>query len=145
MRSPVSPPDAEYNARIIEEFRANEGRVGGEWDGTPLLLLHHTGARSGRPRLNPLGYLENEGRYLIAASNGAAPAHPHWYHNVMAQPDITVEVGARTLEVHASEAAAEERERLFQLMAERFPQLAEYERQTDRLIPVIILTPTTPR
>jgi deazaflavin-dependent oxidoreductase (nitroreductase family) len=141
----VSSTGGEYNARVIEEFRANKGRVGGEWAGTDLLLLHHTGVRTGRLRVNPVGYLESGGRYLVAASNGAAPAHPNWYHNVMARPDVTVEVGARTIEVRASEAAGAERERLFHLMTERFPQLAQYDRKTDRVIPVIVLTPVARR
>src|SRR5436309_13053962 len=102
----------EANARIIEEFRANHGRVGGAFLGVPLLLLHHTGAKSGTRRINPLAYLADDGRYVVIASRGGAPANPAWYHNLMAHPDVTIEVGADTLDVAASGASGEERERL---------------------------------
>jgi deazaflavin-dependent oxidoreductase (nitroreductase family) len=135
----VSPSD--YNARIIDEFRANEGRVGGSFEGTPLLLLHHTGARSGEKRINPLAYQHDDGRYVVFASKGGAPRNPGWYHNLKAHPDVTIEVGTDTIEVLASEASGEERERLFHTQAERVPQFAEYERRTERAIPVMVLTP----
>lgn len=132
---------AEYNAKLIEEFRANEGRVGGVWEGTPLLLLHHTGAKSQASRVNPVGYLPDGPRYLIFASNGGAPSNPGWYHNLRAQPKTSIEVGSDTIDVIAEEATGDERERLFGLGAARFPQLAEYARNTDRIVPVIVLTP----
>ena len=132
---------AEYNAMVIEEFRANEGRVGGVWEGTPLVLLHHTGAKSGMSRVNPVGYLPDEPRYLIFASNGGAPSNPGWYHNLKAQPKARIEVGSQTIDVLAEEATGEERERLFARGAERFPDLAKHARKTDRAIPVIVLTP----
>ncbi len=135
----TSPPD--FNARIIEEFRANGGRVGGMFDGSDLLLLHHTGAKSGTSRLNPLGYLVDNGRYIVFASKAGAPTNPDWYHNLKAHPDATVEVGTDTIDVVASEATGEERDRLYRTQADRVPQFAEYEKQTDRLIPVIILMP----
>jgi deazaflavin-dependent oxidoreductase (nitroreductase family) len=131
----------EYNGTVIVEFRANEGRVGGIWEGTPLLLLHHIGARSGASRVTPLGYLSDAGRYLIFASNGGAPGNPDWYHNLEGQPNTTIEVGSETIDVMAEEATGEERERLFARGAERFPDIAKYARKTDRLIPVIVLTP----
>src|SRR5262245_51587106 len=118
-----SPED--YNAEVIAEFRANGGRVGGMWEGTPLLILHHTGARSGRDRVTPVAYMGDAGRYVIIGSNGAAPTNPGWYHNLKAQPNITIEVGADTIEAVASEATGEERERLFRTQADRFPQLAD--------------------
>jgi deazaflavin-dependent oxidoreductase (nitroreductase family) len=132
---------ADYNATIIDEFRANEGRVGGRWQGYPLLLLHHTGAKSGKRRINPLAYLGDDGRYVLFAANGGAPSHPGWYHNLTAQPDVTIEVGTKTIDVVASEATGEERERLFRTHAERFPELAEAQRKSDRVFPVIVLTP----
>jgi deazaflavin-dependent oxidoreductase (nitroreductase family) len=135
----MSPSD--HNARIIDEFRANEGRVGGSFEGTPLLLLHHTGARSGEERINPLAYQRDDGRYVVFASKGGAPRNPGWYHNLRAHPNATIEVGTDTIEVLASEASGEERERLFHTQAERIPQFAEYERRTERSIPVIVLTP----
>jgi deazaflavin-dependent oxidoreductase (nitroreductase family) len=135
----MSPSD--HNARIIDEFRANEGRVGGSFAGTPLLLLHHTGARSGEKRINPLAFQRDDGRYVVFASKGGAPKNPAWYHNLKAQPNATIEVGTDTIEVLASEASGEERERLFNTQAERIPQFADYERRTERTIPVVVLTP----
>ena len=137
----MSTTAAEYNAKVIDEFRANEGRVGGMWEGTPLLLLHHTGARSGVSRVNPVGYLPDEPRYVIFASNGGAPSSPDWYHNLKAQPTTRIEVESETIDVVAEEATGEERERLFARGAERFPDLARHARRTDRVIPVIVLTP----
>ena len=137
----MSTSPADFNAKVIDEFRANQGRVGGGWEGTPLLLLHHTGAKSGKDRINPLGHLGDSGRYVVVASNGGAPSSPHWYHNLKAQPNVRIEVGTQTIEVVAHEATGEERERLFRAQVERYPHLAEYERKAGRLIPVIVLTP----
>jgi deazaflavin-dependent oxidoreductase (nitroreductase family) len=135
----TSPTD--FNARIIEEFRANEGRVGGPFEGTPLLLLHHTGAKSGTNRINPLVYLSDHGRYVVFASKAGAPTNPDWYHNLKAQPNVTIEAGTDTIDVVASEATGDERERLYRAQAEQAPQFAEYATKTDRLIPVMVLTP----
>ena len=135
---------ADFNARIIEEFRANEGVVGGMFDGVPLLLLHHTGAKSGKTRINPLAYQGDGGRYVVFASKGGAPTNPDWYHNLMAHPDVTIEVGTETLAAVASEATGEERERLFRTQVENVPQFGEYEKQAGRVIPVIVLTPEAP-
>ena len=138
----MSTSPADFNAQIIEEFHANEGRVGGMFEGSTLLLLHHTGAKSGRSRTNPLGYLKDQGRYVVFASKAGAPTNPDWYHNLKAHPNVTIEVGSDTIEVVANEAIGEERDRLYRTQAERVPQFAEYEKQTDRVIPVIVLTPT---
>lgn len=137
----MSRTAAEYNAKVIDEFRANDGRVGGIWEATPLLLLHHTGAKSGVSRVNPVGYLPDEQRYLIFASNGGAPSNPDWYHNLEAQPNTRIEVGSETIDVVAEEATGEEREHLFARGADRFPDLTTHARKTDRVIPVIVLTP----
>jgi len=137
----MSTSPADFNAQIIEEFRANEGRVGGMFEGVPLLLLRHTGAKSGASRVNPLAYQSDNGRYVVFASKGGAPSNPDWYHNLKAQPDVTIEVGTDTIDVVASEVSGEERERLFRTQAERVPQFGEYEQRTDRVIPVIVLTP----
>jgi deazaflavin-dependent oxidoreductase (nitroreductase family) len=137
----VSASRADFNTQIIDELRANEGRVGGPFEGTPLLLLHHTGARSGESRINPLAYLQDDGRYVVFASKGGAPTNPAWYHNLKANPDSRIEVGTQALEVRASEAAGEERERLFRAQVERVPQFGEYEQKAGRVIPVMILTP----
>lgn len=139
----MSTSPADFNARIIDEFHANGGRVGGMFEGLPLLLLHHAGAKSGKRRVNPLAYQDDGGRYVVFASKAGAPHNPDWYHNLKAHPDVTIEVGTDTLDVHASEATGEERERLYRTQAERIPQFAEYEQKTERVIPVIVLTPTT--
>ena len=138
----MSTSPADFNAQIIEEFHANEGRVGGMFAGMPLLLLHHTGAKSGKRRINPLAYQSDEGRYVIFASKAGAPTNPDWYHNLIADPNVSIEVGSDTVDVLASEAMGEERERLFRTQAERVPQFAEYQEQAGRVIPVIVLTPT---
>ena len=132
---------SDYNARVIDEFRANEGHVGGSFEGVPLLLLHHTGARSGEQRVNPLSYQRDDGRYVVFASRGGAPRNPAWYHNLKANPNATIEVGTDTIDVRASEASGVERERLYRTQAERIPQFAEYERRSERTIPVMVLTP----
>jgi deazaflavin-dependent oxidoreductase (nitroreductase family) len=140
-RRPVAEITPEYNAKIIAEFRAKRGRVGGTWGETPLLLLHHTGAKSGMSRVNPVAYLPDGSRYLIWAANGGAPNHPDWYRNLMAQPNTRIEVGSETLEVVAAEATGEERERLFARAAERYPQLVELGRSAERVIPIVVLAP----
>jgi deazaflavin-dependent oxidoreductase (nitroreductase family) len=137
----MSTSPAGFNAQIIDEFHANAGRVGGMFEGTPLLLLHHVGAKSGRSRTNPLAYYQDDGRYVIFASKGGAPSNPDWYHNLLAEPNVSIEVGTETMDVVATEASGEERERLFRAQAERIPQFAEYEQKTNRVIPVIVLTP----
>jgi deazaflavin-dependent oxidoreductase (nitroreductase family) len=133
----MSTSRADFNAQVIEEFRANGGRVGGG----SLLLLHHTGAKSGETRINPLAYLSDNGRYVVFASRGGAPKNPAWYHNLKAHPNVSIEVGTDTIDVVASEATGEERERLYRTQAERVPEFAEYEKRTERVIPVIVLTP----
>ncbi len=138
----MSSSPSDFNAQIIDEFHANDGRVGGMFEGSPLLLLHHTGAKSGRSRINPLAYLADDGRYVIFASKAGAPTNPDWYYNLKAHPEVTIEVGTETIGATASEAAGEERERLFRAQAARVPQFAEYESKAGRVIPVIILTPS---
>jgi deazaflavin-dependent oxidoreductase (nitroreductase family) len=102
----MSASPADFNLKIIDEFRANGGRVGGVFEGTPQLLLHHTGARSGKERISPLGYLDKDGRYVVIASNGGARDSPHWYHNLKAQPNVTIEVRAKTIDVVATRRPA---------------------------------------
>jgi deazaflavin-dependent oxidoreductase (nitroreductase family) len=132
----------DFNAQIIEEFRTNEGRVGGMFEGSTLLLLHHVGAKTGTDRINPLVYDRDGDRYVIFASKAGAPTNPDWYHNLKAHPNVAIEVGTDTIDVVAAEAAGEERDRLFRRQAERSPNFAEYQTKTDRVIPVMILTPT---
>jgi deazaflavin-dependent oxidoreductase (nitroreductase family) len=137
----MSTSPADFNAQIIEEFRANEGRVGGMFEGAPMLLLHHVGAKSGTPRVNPLMYQADDGRYVIFASKGGAPSNPDWFYNLKANPNTSVELGTEEIGVLAEEATGEERDRLFTRQKELAPQFAEYEQKTDRAIPVVILTP----
>lgn len=136
----TSPQD--FNARIIEEFHANQGVVGGMFDGTTLLLLHHVGAKTGKERVNPLAYNRDGERYVIFASKGGAPTNPDWYRNLKAHPTVTIEVGTDTIDVVATEAAGDERDRLFGAQVKRSPAFADYQTKTDRVIPVIVLTPT---
>jgi deazaflavin-dependent oxidoreductase (nitroreductase family) len=139
----MSTSPADFNAKIIEEFRSSDGRVGGMFEGLPLLLLHHTGAKSGKSRTNPLAYQADDGRYVIFASKAGAPSNPDWYYNLKAQPNVKIEVGTDTIDVVAGEATGEERERLYRTQAERVPQFADYEKTAgERVIPVIVLTPT---
>jgi len=139
----MSTSQADFNTQIIDEFRTNQGRVGGMFASMPLLLLHHTGAKSGKSRINPLAYQSDGGRYVVYASKAGAPTNPDWYHNLKAQPDVTIEVGSDKMDAIAEEETGEERERLYNAMAEQAPQFAEYEKKTDRVIPVIVLTPST--
>jgi deazaflavin-dependent oxidoreductase (nitroreductase family) len=138
----MSTSSADFNGQIIEEFHANQGRVGGIFEGAALLLLHHAGAKSDKNRINPLGYHSDGGRYVVCASNGGAPRNPDWYYNLKAHPNVTIEVETDTIPVQASEASGEERDRLFRTAVEHAPQLGEYEKQAGRTIPVIVLTPT---
>jgi deazaflavin-dependent oxidoreductase (nitroreductase family) len=131
----------DFNQRMIDEFRGSGGKPASWGGNSPLLLLHHRGARSGAERVNPVAYLGDGGRYVVFASKAGAPTNPDWYHNLKAHPETTVEVGRDTVAVTAGEASGEERERLFAAQAERSPQFAEYQQKTERLIPVMVLTP----
>ena len=134
----TSPND--FNARVIEEFHANGGHVGGSFENTPLLLLHHTGAKTGKARINPLGYLTDGDRYVIVASNGGSPTNPDWYHNLKANPRVSVEQLTETFDATAVEVDDEaERSRLYDLQVTRFPSFGDYKKATTRRIPVIEL------
>jgi deazaflavin-dependent oxidoreductase (nitroreductase family) len=136
---------ADYNQQIIDEFRTHGGRPP-SWSGpSPLLLLHHRGARTGAERINPLAYLPDGERYVIFASKAGAPSHPAWYHNLRAHPDTTIEVGSDVVAVRAEEVTGDERDRLFAAQAERSPVFGEYARKTDRVIPAIALVPVPAR
>src|SRR5438034_6755240 len=132
----------DWNKKIIEEFRANQGKVGGMFEGMPILLLHHTGAKSGKVRVNPLAYQANGDRLIVFASKGGAPTNPDWFHNLKANPRATVEVGTETRDVRARVAEGEERERIWRRQKEMNPGFGEYEKKTTRKIPVVILEPT---
>lgn len=126
--------------QVIAEFRSNGGKVGGYFAGIPLLLLSTTGARSGQLRTTPLSYLADDGRYVVFAANGGAPAHPDWYHNLVAGPDVSVEVGTEVFDATAVVVTGEEREALFEQYAAVNPQLALYRASTSRQIPVVALS-----
>ena len=129
------------NEQIAAEFRASGGLVGGGFAGTPVLLLHTRGARSGHERVNPLVYLDDAGRRIIFASYQGADRHPAWYFNLRAQPEVTIEVGTETLRVRAQELTGGERDRLWRLQTQRYPRFGDYERRTSRVIPAIALVP----
>jgi deazaflavin-dependent oxidoreductase (nitroreductase family) len=135
---------SDWNAGVIEEFRANEGRVGGPFEGAPMVLLHHTGRKSGIERVTPLVYLpgETDGEIVIFASKAGAPEHPDWYRNLIAAGRTTVEVGTETYEATVTEVTGEERDALFAAQVERMPGFAEYAEKTAgvRVIPVLRLT-----
>ncbi len=132
----------EFNRQLIEEYRANGGKVTGMFAGAPLLVLTTTGARSGQPRVTPLVYTTDNGRWIVIASKGGAPTHPDWYYNLRANPEVTVEVGAESFPARATITTGAERQRLFDQMAARMPNFAEYQRNTVRQLPVIVLERT---
>lgn len=133
---------ADRNQQIIDEFRANEGRVGGHFEGRTLLLLHHRGARTGTERVNPVAYQRlSPDSVAVFATNSGVPANPDWVHNLVAHPDATVEIGTETFPVRAHVAAGEERERIWERQKHDWPVFAEYEEKTKgiREIPVVVL------
>jgi deazaflavin-dependent oxidoreductase (nitroreductase family) len=132
-----------WNDHIIEEFRANGGRVGGGFEGAPLLLLHSTGARSGAERVNPMMYQRVGDSYAVFASKAGAPSNPDWYYNLVAHPDATIEVGEDVEKVTARVAGPAERADIWTRQKERYPGFADYEQRTEREIPVVILEPVT--
>ncbi len=133
-----------WDEQVVEEFRANEGRVGGHFDGIPLILLHHVGRRSGVARISPLSYMRGPGAriYLFAAAGGA-PAHPGWYHNLVAVGGATVEFPTETVRMSVTDIVGEERERVFADLLRQRPDIATYEQRTAgvRTIPVLALDP----
>ena len=132
---------SDFNTSIIEEFRANEGKVGGPFQGAPMVLITTTGAKSGEPRTAPLVYLQDGDRVVIIASKAGAPTNPDWYHNLRANPEAAIEVGSDKVEVLATEATGDERDELFERQARLFSQFGEYAEKTNRTIPVMLLNP----
>ena len=131
---------SDMNKEIIEEFRTNDGKVGGYFENMSLLLLHTTGAKSGQPRLNPVAYTNEGDRLVIIASKSGAPTNPDWYYNVVANPEVGVEVGTEQFQARAAVMPEPERTELFGKMASKYPGFADYEKNTTRVIPVITLT-----
>jgi deazaflavin-dependent oxidoreductase (nitroreductase family) len=131
----------DFNQQIVEEFRANGGKVGGPFEGLPLVLLHHTGAKSGTKRVNPLAYQRiGDDSVAVFASKGGAPTNPDWYYNVIANPNTSIEIGDDRYDVTARVASGEERERIWEAQKTAFPNFAEYETTSGgREIPVVVL------
>jgi deazaflavin-dependent oxidoreductase (nitroreductase family) len=129
----------DWNSKIIEEFRANDGKVGGQFEGAPLLLLHSIGAKSGAERVSPMMYQATNAGFAVFASAAGADKNPDWYHNLIANPDVQIEVGTDVLDVRAREAVGDERELIWTTQKRDYPGFAGYEAKTDRVIPVLVL------
>ena len=134
---------SDFNSGIVEEFRANSGKVGGPFQGAPLLLLTSTGAKSGALRVNPMMYLQDGKRLYVFATKAGAPTNPDWYHNLLAHPQATVEVGDERFDVTATVITGAERDEVYQRQAALYPGFAEYETKTSRKIPVVALERTS--
>lgn len=133
---------SDFNTQIIDEFRANEGRVGGHFAQTPLLLLHHKGAKTGTERVNPLAYLPLDGSWAIFASKAGADTNPDWFHNLIANPETRIEVGTQMVDVRARVTDGDERTEIWERQKKTNPVFAGYEERTSRpLIPVVLLEP----
>ena len=130
---------SDWKDKVIAEFRANQGRVGGQFEGAPLLLLHSTGAKSGQERVHPMMYQAVGNGFAVFASKAGADTNPDWYHNLRAHPDARIEVGTETLDVTARVLDADEREPIWEEQKARYPGFADYETKTDRVIPVVML------
>lgn len=133
---------SDFNAAIIEEFRANEGQLGGQFAGAPVLLLHSTGAKSGQERINPMMFQDLGGPIAVFASKAGAPTNPDWYHNVVANPEVTAEIGTETRAFRARVAQGAERSTIWEKQKADYPGFAGYEASTTREIPVVILDPS---
>jgi deazaflavin-dependent oxidoreductase (nitroreductase family) len=129
----------DWNAKIIDEFRSNEGRVGGPFEGAPVLLLTTTGAKSGQARVNPMMYLLDGDTIYVFASKAGHPSNPDWYHNLVANPAVQVEIGTETFDASAHVVTGTERDRIYGRQAELYPGFAEYQETTSRVIPVVAL------
>jgi deazaflavin-dependent oxidoreductase (nitroreductase family) len=130
---------SDWNAKIISEFRATQGRVGERYHGRPILLLHHVGARTGLVRVNPLVFMPEDDRLVVVASAGGRPANPAWFHNLKAHPDATAEIGTDTVRVKAVEILGDDYAQTWPRMVEWLPVFAEYQARTTRRIPLVAL------
>jgi len=130
----------DWNKKTIDEFRANGGKVGGPFEGRTLLLLHTIGAKSKQERINPVAYVKDGDRWIVIASKGGAPTNPSWYYNIVANPNLTIEVGTEKYKVRAVVAEEPERTRLYNKMVEMMPGFDDYRKKTTRKIPVFVLT-----
>jgi deazaflavin-dependent oxidoreductase (nitroreductase family) len=127
----------DWNAKVIEEFRSHDGRVGGNFEGAPMLLLTTTGAKSGAKRINPMMYLNLDDHVYVFASKAGADTNPDWFHNLLAHPEVTVELGSETFNALATALERSERDRVYAVQAERYPGFGEYQEKTTRVIPVV--------
>ncbi len=134
----MADPMAEFNKKVIEEFHANGGKVGGQFAGAPMILLNHQGAKSGKSYVTPLVYSKDGDRIVVIASKAGAPHNPSWYHNLVAHPEVTLEIGAERFKAKAVVTRGEERERLFNAQAQQMAVFNEYRKKTTRQIPVIV-------
>jgi deazaflavin-dependent oxidoreductase (nitroreductase family) len=137
----MSDAMAEFNQKVIEEFRSSGGKVGGAFAGAPMIIVTHTGAKSGRTHTTPLVYSKDGDRYVIIASKAGSPTNPAWYHNLIAHPDVTAEIGTATRAFRARTAPTAEREPIWRKQKHDYPGFADYEKKTSREIPVVILEP----
>ena len=133
--------ESDWNAKIIGEFRANAGKLGGMFEGADILLLHHTGSKTEVERVSPLGYQRIGSAYAVFGSNSGRTSHPAWLHNLRAHPRTTAEIGTQTIEVVARVAEGDERAKIWERQKANIPQFAEYEQTANRDIPVVILDP----
>lgn len=131
---------SDWNQKIIEEFRANDGKVGGPFAGATLLLLHTTGAKSGQERINPLVTFKDDGRLVVVASKGGAPTNPDWYYNVVANPEVSVEYGTEQFQARAAVTEEPQRTELYEKMEDTFASFSDYKKSAGRVIPVVTLT-----
>lgn len=133
-------PMKDFNQGVIDEFRANDGKTTGPFEGQPLMIMTTTGAKSGKERVIPIVFTRDGDRIVIAASKGGAPTNPDWYFNIVAHPEVTIELPGETFTARGSVVDdRSERDRLYAAHAEAMPGFAEYEQKTDRVIPVIVL------
>ncbi|NQS91119.1 MAG: nitroreductase family deazaflavin-dependent oxidoreductase [Chloroflexi bacterium] len=131
---------SDFNKEVIQEFRDNDGKVGGFFENMDLLLIHTTGAKSGQLRINPTAFIQVEDHLIIAASKGGADSHPDWYHNLVADPQVIVEVGTQKFVALAEVPGEPERTNFYSKLASKYPGFAEYEAKTERVIPIVKLT-----
>lgn len=129
----------DFNTSVINDFRANDGKVGGPFEGAPMLLLHTTGAKSGAERIHPMMYLTHDDRLFVFASKGGADSNPDWYVNAVAKPAVTVELGSETFSATATPLVGADRDHVYAVQAAAFPNFAEYQSKTSRVIPVLEL------
>jgi deazaflavin-dependent oxidoreductase (nitroreductase family) len=134
-----NPEREQFNRKVVDEFRSNKGNVGGQFKGAPMIIVTHTGAKSGKSYTTPLVYTKDGDRYVIIASKAGAPTNPDWYHNLKAHPEVTLEVGTEKFKARAKEVTGAERDRLYKAQADMMPFFNDYAKKAGRVIPVFVL------